>query len=79
MITKRPITWKAEILHRNLTTYTMEGYDEHIIEVMIIMAVIGGSEGRGGLQGKSSFYCSGPCRFVRLDSGRPSNDEANIY
>ena len=67
------------MLHGNLIKSIMEGYTEYIIEVIIIMAVIGGSGGRGGLQGKSSFYCSGPCRFVRLDRGRPSNDETNIY
>jgi len=83
MITKRPITWKSKILHGNLTKSTMEGYTEYIIEyiieVMIIMAVIGGSEGRGGLQGKSSFLCSCPCRFARLDRGSHSDDEPNIY
>ena len=67
MITKRPITWKSKILHGNLTKSTMEGYTEYIIEVMIIMAVIGGFDGRGrrgGLQGKSSFCCSCPSDFL---------------
>jgi hypothetical protein len=81
MITKRPITWKAKILYRDSRKYKMVGYDEYIIEVMIIMAVIGGSEGRGrrgGLQGKVRFAAVVHPIFL-IGQGRHSDDEARVH